>query len=64
MQLQPQPADPLEGQPLEHANKTRVLALLQVGCSLRHQQAPRSKRSCGGGTLGFMKLSFMMYHCC
>jgi hypothetical protein len=26
-----QQADPLEGQPLEHAEKTRVLGLLQVG---------------------------------
>ena len=25
-----QPAEPLEGQPLEHAKKTRVLGLLQV----------------------------------
>ena len=26
-----QQADPLEGQPLEHEEKTRVLGLLQVG---------------------------------
>ena len=42
-----QPSEPLEGQPLEHAQKTRVQGLLQVGCSLRHQQAPRPQRSGG-----------------